>query len=333
MKHEAATTDSGAHIYNLVIVHTPGSQELSDWNAVKEKINLRAPEIDVRIVSNFMLHPEITEWQLSRPSLVFSPVRLIKYRPAGGKIYSGRALDKLVASRRLADAGVATPRTMTLAPGLSLDPAVWGEYVVVKPASPRATSFGHGLALARAESVGDRFGELTGQGRLRMIVQKLVDAADEAGRLYAYRVLTMFERPLYAVISRQLKKRLSLADIHDEGSNAIAHNVEGAKRERIFVNEADVLELAARAAKAMQEMPVLGVDIVRERSTGQLYVLETNSGGNCWHLSSRLVREQSHKERRKRYNQFGALDVAADALIEKTRREATLLTPAGFHRG
>jgi hypothetical protein len=136
----------------------------------------------------------------------------------------------------------------------------------------------------------------------------------------------MFERPLYATISRQLKSRGPLADIHDRGSNAIAHNAESAKREWIMVNEADVAALAARAAKAMQEMPVLGVDIVRDRSTGQLYVLETNSGGNVWHLSSHLGMKHSHKERRKRYNQFGALYVAADALIEKTRREASLLT-------
>jgi hypothetical protein len=74
----------------------------------------------------------------------------------------------------------------------------------------------------------------------------------------------------------------------------------------------------------MRECPVLGLDIVRERATGALYVLETNQGGNVWHLSSPVVMRQPYKSRRQLYNQFGALDIAADALIEKTRQEASM---------
>jgi hypothetical protein len=311
---------------NLVIVHSPGAQDISDWIAVKEKIDARAPDIDVRIVRNGRPNPEIAEWQLSRPSLVFSPCNLVNYRPAGGKIYVGDDMDKLEQIRRLDFAGIPVPRSVVLIPGLSLDPAAWGEYVLVKPAS-KISSYGRSIKLARPETVGARFEELTARGQEKMLVQQLIDATDEAGRLVAYRALTMFERPLFVYRSRQVKPRPPLAVIHDWGSNIIAHNTaaKGVKREREMVEEADVLDLAARAARAVREFPVLGLDIIRERSTGGLYVLETNSGGNVWHLSSSLGLRYPHKQRRKLYNQFGALDVAADALIEKTRQEASWL--------
>jgi hypothetical protein len=322
----AESGSSDAFKRNLVIVHSPGAQELSDWIVVKELINARAPDIEVRIVNNGEPHPEITEWQLSRPSLVFSACNLSKFQPAGGKVYAGGYVDKLMQIRQLADAGIPTPRTMLLSPGLSLDPAVWGEYVVVKPSSKLGSSYGRGVTLARSESVGDRFVELTGNGRLRMIVQKLIDATDAFDRLYAYRVLTMFGRPLYASTTTQVQRRPPLAEIHDQGTSVIANNawIKGLKQELALVEDADVLQLAARAADATGQYPVLGLDIIRERSTGDLYVLETNSGGNVWHLSSKNALSQREKERQKKYKQFGALNIAAETLIERTRREASL---------
>jgi hypothetical protein len=328
-----AAPDADLHTRNLVIVHTPGRQALSDWVTVKAKINARAPDIDVRIVPNQMPRPEITEWQLSRASLVFSACPLM-FKPVGrGKIYAGGPMDKLAENRRLADCGIPTPPMMLLTPGLSLDPGVWGEYVLVKPASLVGMR-GRGIVLARADSVGSRFAELTANGRLRMVVQKLIDATDDAGRLGAYRALTMFGRPLYVFLSRHVNPRPPLAEIHDSGSNAIAHNaaIKGLRREREFVDHADVLDLAGRAANAMEEFPVLGIDVIRDRPTGELFVLETNPTGAVWHLSSELGLKFPHKFRRRMYNQFGALDIATDALIDKTREKASLW-PAGSGGG
>jgi glutathione synthase/RimK-type ligase-like ATP-grasp enzyme len=266
---------------------------------------------------------DLQSWQLSRPSLVFSPCSLIKFRPAGGKIFAGRPVDKVEQVRRLQLAHIPTPRTLQLIPGMSLDPAVWGEYVVVKP-TMGLTSYGRSLRLARPKELGARFLELTGNGREKMLVQELIDTTNEAGRLFAYRVLTMFGHPLYANTNTQTARRPPLAEIHDQGSNVLAHNAKGIRRTGELIDDPDVLELAKQAAKAFTELPVLGLDIVRERATGDLYVLETNSGGYVWHLSSDVIgRRQPQKAQRKKYNQFRALDIAADALIEKTRKEAS----------
>jgi len=96
----------------------------------------------------------------------------------------------------------------------------------------------------------------------------------------------------------------------------------GNARNREPVNEPEVLEIAARAASVFKEIPVLGVDIARDRS-GKLYVFETNSGGGIWHLSSDLAKSTFPPALRKAtYRQFNALETVADLLIERTRAEA-----------
>ena len=69
---------------NLLLLHTDTYQERADWLAVKEKIEARAPDIEVRVDSNDHPSADVYRWQIARPSLVFSPFRLLAYRPPGG---------------------------------------------------------------------------------------------------------------------------------------------------------------------------------------------------------------------------------------------------------
>jgi hypothetical protein len=85
--------------------------------------------------------------------------------------------------------------------------------------------------------------------------------------------------------------------------------------------------LRARQPRAISdrlpEVAVLGVDVLRDTNTGRLYVLETNPGGFTWHLSSGLAKKTFTPEHiRNIYQQFDALERAAQLLVEKTRAEA-----------
>jgi D-alanine-D-alanine ligase-like ATP-grasp enzyme len=84
----------------------------------------------------------------------------------------------------------------------------------------------------------------------------------------------------------------------------------------------DVLDLARRTFRAFPEIPVQGMDIIRDVHTGQLYVLEVNPGGATWHLSSSLGKRLQERNGYSYYEQFDALSVVADQLIAVTRREA-----------
>ena len=53
--------------------------------------------------------------------------------------------------------------------------------------------------------------------------------------------------------------------------------------------------------------------------TGDSYVLEVNSRGGTWHFSSNFARPSlALISRRERIDQFGAWDIAAKVLVEKT---------------
>ena len=93
-------------------------------------------------------------------------------------------------------------------------------------------------------------------------------------------------------------------------------------RVRSICDQPEVIALGERAHEAFPECPVLGVDIIRDRQSGRLYVLEVNPHGNVWHMSSLLAKKMDPKHVQDLYTQFNALDRTADVLIQKTRSSA-----------
>jgi hypothetical protein len=134
----------------------------------------------------------------------------------------------------------------------------------------------------------------------------------------------MFGQPLFVQRRRLTTPRPPLETLLKESPTAIAMNLVGYKRTREYVDAPAVYEFAMKIAAAFVRVPCLGIDIIRERRTGELYVLEVNPGGNVWQLSSNFTKTNwSEKDRAGAYAQFDALDLAADLLIERTRAEAS----------
>lgn len=312
---------SAAPTRNLLLVHTPPFQDIADWQGVSARIARLAPDIEVRIVDNLRPDPAIAAWQVGRPSLVFSPFVLHRYRPPGGAVYAGQDLGKGVEARRLAAAGLPVPMTARLDPGMRLDARSWGEHVIVKPAHG---TLGRDVRLVPVAELAARYARLTEHGRRRMVVQQFIDHADAAGHPYAYRALTVFGEPLYVSEWRWTEPRRPLAEIAGDPEGVIASNTKDVARDRRLVEPADVLALARRVGRAMGDIPCLGQDIVRQAGTGRLFVIETNPGGYTWHLSSNYSRRPGYDPAfaEAKYTQFGALDVVAGQLIARTRAEA-----------
>jgi len=170
-----------------------------------------------------------------------------------------------------------------------------------------------------------RLAELSGGGRERMLVQEHIDSVDSQGRPFTYRVLTAFGEPLCMAERGLADPRKPLAEIAADPAGRIATNAEGVSKRANLVVVPDVLALACRVASAFREIPCLGQDIIRDRATGGLYVLETNPGGAVWHLSSDFARPPGYDRAyaARRYAQFNALDVVARQLIARTRAEAS----------
>jgi hypothetical protein len=95
---------------------------------------------------------------------------------------------------------------------------------------------------------------------------------------------------------------------------------------RRFAYDADVIAMATAAAGAFPDIPLLGVDVLREAATGRVYVLEVNPGGNTWHFSSDHLKAERAENgpdfERQRHEQLDAFGSAAHALADATRRLA-----------
>ena len=78
-------------------------------------------------------------------------------------------------------------------------------------------------------------------------------------------------------------------------------------------------------SQALPEIPLQGLDIIKEKATGRLFTLESNPGGNIWHFSSRhgeAVRVETGNSREVLLGQFDALRRSAEILERAVARHA-----------
>lgn len=306
---------------NLLIIHTPGAEALSDWITVRTKIVATAPDVDVHIGSSARIGAIPRDWLASRPLLVLAPHALPRPWPHGGKVYTGMEYDKAFQVERLAAAGLPVPRTRRLSKFSFSSRGSWGRYVVIKPIGAR---LGQGVRLLRPSAVSSFAERLTDKQRRETLVQAFVDHADLAGRPYEFRVLTFFGRLIYAARNGWPVARAPLAQVAASPRGLIASNsTKPGTRLRSLTDDRKVIELGLAAARAFPELPSVAVDIVRERGSRRLFILEVNPRGESWHLSSDFaIKRFNPAHRAALYTQHDALQVAAEALIEKTRSEA-----------
>jgi hypothetical protein len=307
---------------NLLII-TSHAEDISDWTTIKMHIETKAPDIDVRLMKTDSAGAVTRRWLRRKPSLTVSVHEFdSNFRNPGGKTYAGRPLTKLEQAAGLKAAGIPTPRSLEYFPGVLPKADIWGEYLIAKPIDLQT---GIGVRLVKTAELNSRIHairNLPGVGNSRLMVQQFIDHTDSEGHPVDYRALMFFGEPLYLHRRRWTKPRPSAEVLATELSPQVASNFWAAERDRVPVNDAEVVALASRACAVYPDIPAIGLDIVRERGTEKLYVIELNTRGN-WHLSSpHAKRDFPPALREATYRQFNACETAADLLIQKTRDEA-----------
>jgi glutathione synthase/RimK-type ligase-like ATP-grasp enzyme len=310
---------------HLVLVHTPGFQDIQDFEEIAQKVRDLASDIEVFIVNN-EIPSSVTRRRAARmPTLVFSPGTLIDFRPLRGKVYAGTAIPKLEQLARFKAAGVPVPPSAEITPGVVLPETVFGSHIVVKPGYSTASQ-GHHMTLVRREAVTFQPRESYPQdhpGRYGpMYAQRFVDTGECVNH---HRVLTLFGTPLLAFKTSATVARAPL----EAPDDVLATVMVKARRrdapiERQLTHDPDILELARRCYSAIPEAPLQGIDIVREASTGRLFVLEANPGGNTWIFSKGEMSDRLKRALRveRLSDPFDAFTKAAKVLVERTRSEA-----------
>lgn len=312
---------------HLILGYRPGWQSLEDLNTIARHVGDIDPTIRSFILPTTHRNLVTRREAAGKPTLVVSAGRMLAFQPMRGKVYQGWPIPKFEEVRRLATAGVPVPMTAIIRPQLKLDPAVWGEFVVVKPTDIGTSSHGLGVQLMRTHRVryiapGDY--PKGHPGRLGpMLVQQYIDTGD---RLSSYRVLTFMGEPVSAVFQAARVPKVNL-DLPDEELERapIAIQTLGPDRDRALVDSPAILNLARAAHAAIPEIPLKGCDILREAATGRYYVIELNCGGNTWHFSSKFfaeTRERTPDFEVKRRRQFDVFRTSARVLVERANAEA-----------
>lgn len=306
--------------FNLIIFHTPRRQQLSDFTAIRERLGVTAADIEVHIVSpEIPMPPDFWRKAAERPTVLFSPMpRSIDPRIRGVRLVAQR-FSKFEEARMLAQAGLPVPYTRKILPDTVLDERQWGPFTVVKP---NMGYRGRGLRLMRTRDVRWIDTKLLPADDPRhdknLIAQQFIDTGPYAA---CCRVMTVLGRPIYAMRSTAVEPVPPLALLPD-APVAIEIAANGVERRMELIDDPDVIALAKKVHGKLTHTPVMGIDIIRDQASGQLVVLEMNSGGWTWHLSSDHGRRHQADHGMDYYGQFGALDVIADALARFTRRKA-----------
>jgi hypothetical protein len=305
--------------YHLLLVYKPGLLDPDDFHQIGSFVHAKTPDIEPFVISDSIDPCDDLERATTKPFLLFAPTQLEYFQPKGGKIYCGQLINKLDQMEAMRRLGIPVPKWTVIKPNTRLSARDWGPTVVVKPVFG---SLSKGVELQMTEAVRFRvplFYPPDHPGRSGpMIAQAFVDTG---ARPRKYRVLTLFGEPLYSEEIASIEETPLPAELNSDTVKTIKILQTTGTRHRSFAFDEDVLDLARRAARALPRVPLLAFDILREKTTRKLYVLETNPGGNTWHFSSPGGRKELVGDQQ-RHVQFNAFERAADLLINRTLKEA-----------
>lgn len=300
-----------------------------DLHALEERIQRQAPDIDVVVTTRRRADQWPLLLQPLRPTLsvVFGSLGRRKY--LAGRILHCPRLPKHVELAKLEAAGIPVPRWERIRPDTRLDPDEWGPYVVVKPTR---SACGVDVRIRRTRRVRYEPPAAAPSGSPRRDGGHIAQRFVYTGRWpVSYRVCTFLGRAQYCWRAEQSHDMRPLTDRWAFGRDGGGIQIIAPAKTSTYslVVDEEMIALAERAHRlAFPDYPYLGFDLLRDADTGEVSVIEANTGGEVWHLSSGLGIGLMQKHGFDLYHQLGALDRAAEALIEVTRRSA-VVAPLG----
>lgn len=295
---------------NLFLVAEPNAIE--SFQRTADFLKTFDPAIRTTVLSNTGCPPTKLPDQ---PSLFFSPSLLKKRPKAATRIFCGYPLSKSEEYAVLASAGIAVPRWTLLEADSPADVRGFGDYLVRKP------DYGAKGAEVR----------IVKKNRVRWKPISTSAAGPSPGLLLqefiytgpwpvSYRVNTLFGQVLYAVRLTGNKNRPVLNGARDFAARGNGNSVSIVSNARDsvadFLFDSDIISLGERAARAFPDFPMLGVDILKDATTGELFVIEVNALGHNWNFT----REFQASIGLDIEKQFDGLRKAAYILAEETQK-------------
>jgi len=305
--------------YNLVLMHVPGFQHIGDFWTVGNMMVGMAPQIRTLIASRIdgtvQLPKNALETINSLPTLIFSPVPLDLPDQFRGTRLIAQSMTKMKEYELLARENLPFPKSKYISTLADLDDLDLGERFVIKPNDGMQ---GKGVILVTAAACKDIVRSKFGENNLDLIAQKVISTGPKPT---SYRVFSVLGEVIYCVKyeSRTVDVEQSIAEANF--APIAANSMHGRFME--LVNDQEIVELGERIHRLFPMMPVLGQDIVRDIDTQALYIMELNSGGWTWHLSSNFGNRFRRQFKLDYYGQFNALEKITRTLARFTIAHAS----------
>jgi hypothetical protein len=276
----------------LCVVANPGVNDPADFTLLAELVGSIDGTIDVAVCIDG-LGQRGRDATSSLPTLTFSPGPLQYFGASRGPVFQGRLLPKSEEYRRLEAARIPVPRWAPLTMDQQPNCADLGANVVVKP---DLGAQGAEVVCVRATRVrwkppATRTARVLGGPFAGKLVQEFI----YTGRWpVSYRVVTLFAQVLWCLrveaarTRTPLSHRNAFAELRSGEGLSIVSSGRGCTY--ASSHEPEILALGQQAHLGFPEIGLLGVDILRDADSGKLYVVEVNSLGHVWLVSSRKGR-------------------------------------------
>jgi hypothetical protein len=208
--------------------------------------------------------------------------------------------------------------------GMTLDPEVYGDWVVLKPQSIQST--GKDVNMIPTILISKlNLSDFPEDHLIRQdgyYVQKFVKTGI---RPTHYRVGIFIDSITYSTKTVMNSDYPSDNDnLRTRLSKTIAANFVS-NRHVCLYKDLKLNEFAINVAKTFPKIPLFGIDVLIEEETGKLFALETNSGGNTWHFSSSIGKQYRTDlgGRNQLIEQYNSWDKVAECLVRKINELST----------
>jgi hypothetical protein len=302
----------------VIVVHRHESKD--DFQQIARRIRNLDPTIGVTMVSDFLTSKMVPPEYLNLPMLVIYLCNPPKTEFKVATKIAVKEMSKIEEYEHFKQHNIPCLPIERFKWGMELDPAIYGDWVVLKPEHIQST--GKDVNMVPTKEIPNL--KLSDFPKDHLIyrdsyyIQKLLKTGD---RPNTYRATVFMGAILSSGFARMIYHYPSeSSDLHILLSTTIATNFLS-HRTRHFEKDKEANELALRVADSFPENPLLAIDILKNEDTGENYVLETNLGGNTWHFSSALARNYPGYDdaaRKAAIRQYNVWDRSAEALVKKT---------------
>lgn len=304
---------------NLALFFDPTTMTATDIAAISDRIDA---DIKVHTFTTTTSHLLTPLRLFTRPTVTVEFSRPKRFHPIRGKRLRQRKKGKIAENLLLQNAGLPVPKFEVISRETALDPAIWGPYVVVKPDRGMRGAYVwiHRTGRVRYKDPSEFRTDHPGRSGA-MIAEQFIYTGPWP---VSHRVLTLFGEPLLSIRFEAAHDIPALPASVDFKSSGGGRSIV-ATRQGCAISlcqDDEMLDLARRVHAVFPEVPLLGQDIVRDATTGKLYVLEVNSFGRTWIISGRAGFEMQTQFQLDFNKQFNALDTAARVLSDVARRYA-----------